>query len=141
MTSYFKIPLRMLNTCKYLSPGLTWDRQSVSRPWKIQIFIFVCYFGTVSCLLTALKGLLLNPGSISLKGSRRCASEPPAACPRLHCTHAQSSSRTGACSLLPVASLPLGFPLQWGTEHESNVVFALRPISFADGIQEWCFVL
>lgn len=44
-------------------------------------------------------------------------------------------------ALLPVTSLPLGLPLQQGTEHESKVVFALRPISFADGIQEWCFVL
>lgn len=128
----------LVNTCLL---ALTWDRQSVVQTMENTNMRLLVLFGTVSCLLTALKGLLLNLGNISPKGGGRSASQPQAACPRLHCTPAQSSSRTGTRSLLPVASLPLGFPLQQGAEHDSKVVFALRPISFADEIQEWRFVL
>lgn len=102
-------------------------------------------FGMASCLLTALKGLPLNLGSISLEGGRPSTSQLQAAqervCPRPPCTPTQSSCRTRARSLLPVAFLPLGFTFQQETEHESRIVFALGPISFADGIQECRFVL
>lgn len=128
----------LVNTCLL---ALTWDRQSVVQTMENTNMRLLVLFGTASCFLTALRGLLPNLGSISPKGGRRSASQPLAACPRLHCTPAQSSSRTGACSLLPVTSLPLGFPLQQGAGHESKVVSALRPISIAEWIQEWCFVL
>lgn len=65
----------LVNTCLL---ALTWDRQSVVQTMENTNMRLLVLFGTVLCLLTALKGLLLNLGSISPKGGWICI--PPPGC-------------------------------------------------------------